>query len=672
MEEKNNELAEKLKALKKEAEYHANLYYNLDNPEISDAQYDSLIRDIEKIEKSNPKLISKDTITQKVGGKPSVKFSKVNHRIKMESLSNAFSLAEIEAFYNRVNKVVKNAYFVVEPKIDGVSVSLTYIDGVFVLGATRGDGITGEDITENLRTISSVPTKINTKAALLTVRGEVYMPRDSYREIVEKQELNGEAPFKNPRNAAAGSLRQKDPAVTAQRNLSVYIFNIQYSSEQFIYHKDTLDYLKNIGFSVTPSYIRCATVEDIYLEIERINIERKEFTFDTDGAVVKLDNLQGRDELGSTTKAPRWAIAYKYPPEVKTSYLRDVIVKVGRTGVLTPTAMFDPVILAGTTVSRASLHNQDFINQLDVRVGDKIDVHKAGDIIPEILKSYEHQPESRTFLIPNICPSCGTTTTRINNEAAIRCINPECPEQLRKNIIHFVSRDAMNIDGVGSSLIDRLISIGCLKTGAVDLYGITRDNLLGLEKIKEKSADNIISSIERSKRNNLDQLLFAFGIRNVGKRAATLLAMNFNTLDAVVSAKTDDIIGIEGIGIIAADSIKSFFSNPGSVKMINKIKRYGINTTYFSEASSEVFTGLTFAVTGKLDSMNRDEVNAFKTANGGKTSSSVSKNTNYIVAGEDAGSKLQKAFDLGIRIISEDELVNMVTKYTKELSVEQE
>jgi len=647
---------EEIEALRKLLEYHADLYYNLDRPEIEDSEYDALVRRLEILETENPKTTDDASITRRIGGSVGTQFTKVAHLIKMESLQNAFSENEIAAFIERVKKTNADPLFIVEPKIDGLSVSLEYTDGLLTVGSTRGDGSVGEDVTANLKTVKSIPHGIPGDIERLIVRGEVFMPKQAYLSIVRQQQEDGEFSFKNPRNAAAGSLRQKDPAVTASRELDVFIFNVQYSSFPFTGHKESLDYLKGMGFPVSPSYRQCSSLEEVCEEIERIQKDRQSFPFDIDGAVVKLDSLQGRIQLGSTSKFPRWAIAYKYPPEIKTSVLRGVEVQVGRTGVLTPTAVVEPVLIAGSTVSRASLHNEDFINQLDVRIGDTVDIHKAGDIIPEILKSYNHLPLSSTYKMPLVCPSCGKSVVRLKDEAAIRCVNPECPEQLRRNIIHFASRDAMDIEGLGPATIDQLIKNEYLRTGAAALYELRQDDLLKLDKIKEKSSSNILKALEISKNRNLDRLIYALGIRNVGQRAAMLLAKRFGTLEALASAKTDEISAVDGVGPIIAESVTRFFENPGSRELLQKLIGCGVNTRYVSTDSSIVFEGMTFVVTGTLSEMTRDEVNKYIVENGGKTSSSVTKKTSYVVSGENPGSKLRKAVELGIPVIGELQL----------------
>ncbi|MEG2939326.1 MAG: NAD-dependent DNA ligase LigA, partial [Oscillospiraceae bacterium] len=514
-------------------------------------------------------------------------------------------------------------------------------------------------ITQNLRTSLSIPDRLKSAPDFLEVRGEVYMPIASFAAIVAQQQADGDTPFKNPRNAAAGSLRQKDSNVTASRNLDIFIFNVQQSTKSFLTHSEALDYLKSLGFHTSPSYKICHTSDEMMDEIMRIGKERTALSYDIDGAVIKLNSLSDRYVLGSTNKFPRWATAYKYPPEIKASKLTSIEVAVGRTGVLTPTAVFDPVMLAGSTVSRAVLHNQDFINELDIRLGDTIDVRKAGDVIPEIVRAYEHQPESHTFKLPETCPACGERAERLLDESALRCINPECPEQRRRNIIHFASRSAMDIDGLGEATVDQLISTG-LVTNAADIFELSREQLMSLDKFKDKSADNLIAAISACKANNLDRLLFALGIRNVGQKAATLICEKFNDMDSIMSAQAETISQIDGIGPIIAQSVVKFFGTQGALDLVNRLKELGLNMNYKSSRQSNIFEGKTFVVTGTLETLSRDEANALVESNGGKASGSVSKKTSYVLAGENAGSKLAKAQELDVAVLSEQEFLDML------------
>lgn len=640
---------------------YAQQYYDLDDPEISDAAYDALVVELTRLEQQYPQLAMANSPTQKVGGSASSKFSKVTHTVKMESLQNAFSKDDITAFIKRIHEIVDNAVFVVEPKIDGLSVSLEYENGILTRGSTRGDGIVGEDITENLRTIQSIPQHINNAPDQLEVRGEVYMSKKSFQAIVEQQQAYGQTPFKNPRNAAAGSLRQKDSAITRSRNLDIFIFNMQRCSVPQASHKTSLDMLKTLGFPVSPSYSLCETAEEVLVEIDRIGEIRNGLQYDIDGAVVKLDAIDAREEIGSTNKFPRWAIAFKYPPEVKASKLLDIEVKVGRTGVLTPTAVFEPVLLAGTTVSRAVLHNQDYLNELDIRIGDTVDVHKAGDIIPEVLKAYNHLPNSTTFQLPAHCPACGAHTARLLEESALRCMNPECPEQLRRNLIHFASRGAMDIEGLGPATIDQLLDRGLIKSAA-DLFLLTQQQIRSLDKFKDQSTANLLASLEKCKAQNLDRLIFSFGIRNVGQKAATLLCERYSDIDEIMRASETDIASVYGLGPVIAQSVVAFFSTDGAKDMVYRLREAGLTMHYRSNKQSNKLYGLTFVVTGTLETMSREDAHAFIAANGGKAASSVSKKTSYVVAGDNAGSKLTKANELGVPVLTEQAFIEMLNQ----------
>ncbi|MEG0750844.1 MAG: NAD-dependent DNA ligase LigA [Oscillospiraceae bacterium] len=637
----------------------SNLYYEKDSPEISDAEYDERLRELAHIEDSFPQLVASDSPTQKVGGYADSRFTKVTHTVKMESLQNVFDESGVVAFVDKVREELPGAHFVVEPKIDGLSVLLEYRDGRFVLGSTRGDGIVGEDVTSNLRTITGIPKTLRNAPELLEVRGEVYMPKDSFAKVVERQLEDGAQPFKNPRNAAAGSLRQKDSEITRERDLHIFAFNVQRSSAQFHSHAQSIDCLKAMGFSTVPSCKECDTEEEILAEIQRIGQLRAGLPYDIDGAVIKLDDIAGRSIIGSTSKFPKWATAYKYPPETKSSTLLEIEVRVGRTGVLTPTAVFAPVLIAGSTVSRAVLHNQDFINELDIRIGDTVDVRKAGDVIPEVVRAYDHKTDSVTFQLPDCCPSCGERVERPQGEAALRCINPECPEQLRRNIIHFASREAMDIDSLGPSTVDRLLDAGLVENIA-DLYDLTYEDILSLDNFKEKSADNLLNSIRRSKDNNLDRLIFALGIRNVGQRAATIICEKLGAVKSIMAATRDEISEIDGVGPVIADSVVTFFEKEGARDLISRLASLGVNTGYRSDRLSDKLEGKTVVVTGSLERISRDEANALISKHGGKPASSVSKKTSFVVAGENAGSKLAKAQELGVSVLSERELLDML------------
>lgn len=638
-------------------EQHNYCYYVLDDPIIDDYKYDGLMREVKLLEAQYPELITPLSPTMRVGGYALTTFEKVQHTVQMGSLQDVFSEEELLAFDNRVRQEVAPIY-TVEPKIDGLSVSLEYRDGVFVRGSTRGDGFVGEDITENLRTIRTIPLKINEKLPFLEVRGEVYMPRESFAALVARQEENGEQPAKNPRNAAAGSLRQKDSSVTAKRSLDIFIFNIQQiEGKELSSHHESLEYLKKLGFKV----VRDDVYDNIKAAIERIREigeEKKNYTYDTDGAVIKVDDFSQRDILGATAKVPKWAVAFKYPPEEKVTTLNEIEVNVGRTGALTPVAVFDPVQLAGTTVSRASLHNQDIISQLDVRIGDRIVVRKAGEIIPEVVRVAEHAENSVPYHLPTVCPVCGHRAEKSGDEAVVRCINPNCPAQLLRSITHFASRDAMNIDGLGEAIVGLLID-NRLISSAADLYTLTAEQLMTLPSFKEKSVSNLLTAIENSKKNEPDRLIFALGIRGIGGRSATLLCKRFGSVEAVMNATAEEITAIDSFGEVLAENIVNAFGDEGMRALVERLKEYGLKMEYHDAAVSDIFAGKTFVITGTLPTMKREEAKSLIESMGGKCSGSVSKKTDYVVAGEAAGSKLTKANELGITVISEDQLVEM-------------
>ncbi len=635
-------------------------YYVLDNPEVSDYEFDMLMQELKAIETEFPELIEPSSPTQRVGGMASGKFAKVEHTVQMASLQDVFSLEQVEAFMNRCNEQLTAPEYSVEPKIDGLSVSLEYTDGVLTRGSTRGDGFVGEDVTANIRTIRSIPLKLKNAPEFLEVRGEVYMPRNSFFELVEQQELMDEQPFKNPRNAAAGSLRQKDPKITAERKLDMFIFNVQQvNGKEFTSHTESLDYLRELGFKTVPTYKKCTRFDEITAEIERIGSERQDFSFDIDGVVIKVNDLAQRDVMGATAKTPKWAVAYKYPPEEKETVLRDIEVNVGRTGAITPVAVFDQIILAGTAVSRAVLHNQDFIDEKDIRIGDTILVRKAGEIIPEVLGSVSHGADSQPFRLPEVCPVCGTPSVREEGESVLRCPNVECPAQLLKNLIHFASKNAMNIDGLGPANMKLLTETGLVKSPA-DLYLLKKEQLMSLDRFAEKSAENLITAIENSKNAELDRLVHALGIRNIGQRAATLLCEKFGDMDSLLSAGMDDVSAIEGFGDVMAESVVKAFSEPHMRELIDKLRQAGVNMTYTKQSTGDDrFVGATFVLTGTLPTMKRDEAKKLIESFGGKVTGSVSKKTSYVVAGEEAGSKLTKAQELGITILSENDLLNM-------------
>jgi len=654
-------IKEELDNLKKQIAYHSHLYYQENRTEISDYEYDMLLNRVKAIENEYPQLITEDSPTQTVQGMANSTFEKVTHAVKMESLLDAFSYEELRDFDRRVRESVDNPEYVVETKIDGLSMSLEYVDGVFTRGSTRGDGIVGEDVTANLATIKSIPKKIKNAPAFLEVRGEVYMPKEVFFELVAKQENEGKTPFKNPRNAASGSVRQKDSKITKERKLDIFIFNIQQISDEvkITSHKQSLDLLKKYGLKVSPRYTKFDNIEDAIEEVENIGEMRGQFEFDIDGAVIKVDNIEHRNVMGSTNKYPRWAVAYKYPPEEKETILKEIEVSVGRTGVLTPTAIFDTVQLAGTSVSRAVLHNQDFINEKQINIGDTIVVRKAGDIIPEVVRLANKNVDG-IFQIPLVCPSCGSTVEK-TDESALRCNNPDCPEQLVRNLIHFASRNAMNIEGLGEAVVMQLAEKQLIKDVA-DIYYLTKEDALTLEGFKDKSASNLINAIENSKSNNMDKLVFAFGIRNIGEKAAHLLCEEFKTIENLINATAEDIIKIDGFGEISAQGVVNYFNNENVQNIIKRLQEKGVNTTFISTVESDALKGKTIVVTGTLPTLSRDAAEKLITDNGGKASSSVSKKTSYVLAGEKAGSKLDKANQLGIPVITEEEFLNMINK----------
>lgn len=648
---------QRLSELYKIIEQHNYRYYVLDDPIIDDYEYDGLMREVKELEGQYPELITPLSPTMRVGGYALTTFEKVQHNVQMGSLQDVFSEEELFAFDSRVRQEVTPLY-TVEPKIDGLSVSLEYRDGIFVRGSTRGDGFIGEDITENLRTIRTIPLQINEKLPFLEVRGEVYMPRGSFAALVAGQEENGEQPAKNPRNAAAGSLRQKDSSITAKRSLDIFIFNIQQiEGKQLSSHHESLEYLKTLGFKVVRDDVY-DNINDAVLRIREIGEEKKDYTYDTDGAVIKVDDFSQRDILGATAKVPKWAVAFKYPPEEKETTLNDIEINVGRTGALTPVAIFNPVQLAGTTVSRASLHNQDIISQLDVRIGDRIVVRKAGEIIPEVVRVAAHAENSIPYYIPEICPVCGHKAERSGDEAAIRCINPNCRAQLLRSITHFASREAMNIDGLGEAIVEQLIG-NELIASAADLYTLTAEQLMTLSKFKEKSVSNLLNAIEKSKSNEPDRLIFALGIRGIGGRSATLLCKRFGSVEAIMNASAEEITSIDSFGDVLAENIVSAFRDEDMRQLVNRLKEYGVNMIYHNTADGDAFAGKTFVLTGTLPTMKREEAKALIESLGGKCSGSVSKKTDYVVAGEAAGSKLTKANELGIEVITEEQLIQM-------------
>lgn len=649
--------------LRREIEKYAKLYYVYDNPAISDYEYDQLMQQLKAMEAEHPELITPDSPTQRVGGVALSQFEPVVHQVPLESLTDVFSYDELFAFGDRMDSMIAGSHdYSVEPKVDGLSMSLEYENGIFVRGATRGDGITGENVTENLRTVRSLPLRIENAPERLIVRGEVYMSKAVFEELNTQREINGEQLLANPRNAAAGSMRQLDPKVAASRKLDIIFFNMQFSSEhKYTTHTETLDAMRDMGFPVIP-YMHYDNIHDCVERIEWLGENRGELPYEMDGAVIKINSLAQREALGSTAKAPRWAVAFKYPPERKESCVRDIVIQVGRTGVLTPKVIVDPIRLAGTTVSAATLHNQDNIDRLDLRIGDTVVLQKAGEIIPEVLSvNKEKRPEGTVpFLMPSVCPECGSPVIRDEDGAALRCTSPECPAQRLRNIAHFASREAMDIEGLGISVCESLINSG-LVNSAADLYYLEPQSVAGLDRMGKKSAENLISAIEKSKEAGLARLVCAFGIRQVGQKAAKVLAAHFADLDSLIAADEDMLTGIPDIGAITASFITEWFANPQSMHLVGRLRDAGVSFASKEERKDNRFAGMTFVLTGTLQHYTRDEAAAIIESYGGKTSSSVSKKTSFVLAGENAGSKLTKAEGLGIRIISEQEFDNMIS-----------
>ena len=644
----------------KQAEQHNFNYYVLDDPTIEDDEYDRLMRRIKEIEAENPEIVSESSPTQHVGGYAINTFEKVTHEVQMGSLQDVFSKGELYEFDERVKKAVGKAVYCVEPKIDGLSVSLEYKDGIFTRGSTRGDGFVGEDITKNLKTIKSIPMELSEKIPFIEVRGEVYMPKADFEKLVRKQLENDEQPAKNPRNAAAGSLRQKDSRVTASRGLDIFVFNLQrIEGKELTCHSESLDYMKSLGFNVIDGYKTFDNIEDAVSRIMEIGENRRSYSYDIDGAVIKVDNFELRNELGSTAKVPKWAVAFKYPPEEKETKLLDIEINVGRTGALTPVAVFEPVWLAGTTVSRAVLHNQDYIDSKDIRIGDIIAVRKAGDIIPEVVRSVSHAENSEPFIIPHICPVCHGKAERAEDEAVIRCVNIDCPAQLLKNIEHFASRPAMNIDGLGEAVVKQLVENRLISTVA-DLYGLQQQDLEMLPGFAKVSASKLIANIENSKANSPDRLLFALGIKGIGQKNAQLLMKHFGSIEKLSETSPAESSAVENFGDILANNIFTALHEPHMTELIERLKSYGVNTVYQSDIKSDKLAGLTFVITGTLPDMTRDEAKTLIEQNGGKCSGSVSKKTSYVLAGEEAGSKLTKAQQLGVAVISQQQLIEMI------------
>ena len=635
-------------------------YYVLDKPTMSDFDYDHKLRRLEELEAAHPETVTPDSPTRRVGGQPLDAFTQVRHQVPLESLQDVFDFQELEAFDQRVKGVVPEAEYVVEPKVDGLSVALEYEDGLFVRGATRGDGQVGEDVTENLRTVRSIPLKISDAPPRLIVRGEVYMPKKVFHALNEERERRGEALFANPRNAAAGSLRQLDPKVAASRRLDIAVFNIQWPQEEFSTHLETLDYLRNKGFKVIPHY-SCAQVSQATERITEIGETRETFPFDIDGAVVKVNNLSQRAVLGSTAKFPRWAAAYKYPPEVKPAQVVDIVIQVGRTGVLTPKAVLTPVRLAGTTVTNATLHNQDFISEKDIRIGDTVLVRKAGEIIPEVLSVVEDKrPEgTQPWFLPKTCPVCGAPVERDEDGAHTRCTGAECPAQLLRNLAHFASRDAMDIEGLGIAVVENLVNAQLVKTPG-DLYFLNEEDVAQLERMGKRSAKKLLAALEKSKEQDLSRLIYAFGIRQVGQKAGKILAARFQTLENLQNATLEELTAVDDIGEITARNILDWMASPQSRHLIDRLREAGVNMTAAEQGSDRRFEGMTFVLTGTLEKFTRDEASEMIEDRGGKSSGSVSKKTTYVVAGEAAGSKLRKAQELGIPVLTEEEFLALL------------
>ncbi len=657
-----NNIKEEILKLRREVEYHREKYYLEDSPEISDYEFDMMFRRLEELEREHPEYHDDNSPIYRVGGKALDKFEKVRHNIPLRSLTDVFSFEELRAFYDKMKSEDENISFSVEPKIDGLSCGIIYNGGNFIRALTRGDGEIGEDVTNNVRTIASLPMEIEYKG-YLELRGEVFMPKKNFRKLNAKREENGESLFANPRNAAAGSLRQLDSKVTAKRGLDIFIFNLQSSDDRFTTHSETLDFIKNNRFHVL-NYSVCSDFEEITDMITQIGSARNGLEYDIDGVVIKVNDLQKRMEIGEGTSTPKWAVAYKFPPERKATKLIDIFVQVGRTGVLTPNALLEPVQLAGTTVSRATLHNIDNIRAKDIRIGDTVYVQKAGDIIPEVVgvDLKKRDSNAQQYSMPLVCPSCGEKVYRFEGEARTVCTNTACPAQLLRNIEHFAEKDAMNIDGLGPALINSLVSAGIL-SGIADLYTIDREKLISVERMGAKSADNLLKNIERSKGNELYRLIYGLGIANIGEKAAKALAQKYKDIEAIFTASREEIIQIPDFGGVMADAVVSFFSHPQTRELIDKLRESGVSTfSSENESKSEKLSGLTFVITGTLPTMKRSEAEKLIEENGGKTSSSVSSKTSFLLAGEEAGSKLTKATALGIKIIDEQTLLDMISE----------
>ena len=663
-----NKAKQRIEELRKQTEYYAKKYYDEDKPEISDFEYDMLMLELRNLEKEFPEFTDKESLTQKVGGKVKEGFGKVEHEIPLLSMQDIFSLQEVDEYIEKikkqaVEKKIQNQSFVVETKIDGLTAALEYKDGILVRGATRGNGQVGEDVTENIKTIKNIPLELKEKIDI-TVRGEVFISKADFERMNQEREENEEELFANARNAAAGSLRQLDSNITKTRPLDIYVYNVQkISNKTFTSHYEELEYLEKIGFNVNPVKIKCETAEEVKKAIEKIGNDREELTFGIDGAVVKVDDLEFREILGTTAKSPRWQIAYKYPPEKKETKVVDIICNVGRTGVITPLAILEPVKVAGSTISKTTLHNEDFIKEKDLKIGDTVIIQKAGDVIPEVVEvvTKKRTGEETDFEMPSSCPVCGAPAVREDGEAAVRCTGIECPAKLYRNLVHFVSREAMNIDGLGESIIDQLMSRNLISNIA-DIYLLKLEDIASLKKNGKKFAQNLIDAIEASKNNELYRVITALGIRHVGTKASKVLAKKYKTMQNLANASYDSLSETDDVGPIVANSIREFFLQDQTIDLINRLEEYGVNmeSVEDDELIDEIFAGKTFVLTGSLEKYTRNEAAELIEKHGGKTSGTVSKKTDYLLAGEDAGSKLTKAQTLGVTIISEDDFEKML------------
>ena len=661
--QKSIEIEREMRSLEEQLNYHSRLYYELDAPIIQDEEYDALFRRLEDLEREYPQLANPNSPTRRVGGKVSEGFAEVRHEVPMDSFDKVFSEEEVYGFVEKITSVYPEAEFTVEKKFDGLSVSLEYENGLLVRGLTRGDGIFGEDVTENIKTIRSVPLKLNGGEGKLLVRGEVYMPRKVFARLNEKRDANGERPFANPRNAAAGSLRQLDSKICAERGLHIFVFNLQLADVMPKSHSESMQTLKELGFTVTDTLIKCKTAEEVVNAVRQIGESRSSLPYDIDGAVIKVNELALRERLGSTATAPRWAVAFKYPAEIAETKLLDIEIQVGRTGVLTPRAVLEPVRLAGSTVSYATLHNIDFIKERDARIGDIVRLRKAGDIIPEIVSVVTEKREGSAipFEMPETCPSCGAKVIRNEDEAAVRCINPDCPAQLSRSIIHFVSRGAMNIDNLGESVIEQFIENGLIKSAA-DLYYLKKEDIASLDRMGEKSAQNIIDAIEKSRESGLEKLLCGLGIRHIGEKAAQSLASKFGNIESLMQAGVEELCAVDDIGKESAESVVKYFATEQAKSLIARLLAAGVSGESKEKPLGNELEGKTVVVTGTLPTLKRQEAEALIRLHGGNASGSVSKKTSFVLCGTDAGSKLTKANSLGITVINEEEFLKMINK----------